>query len=150
MNDAHDYIHVGPEPIDPASGVEFVHSPEAGAITQFLGTVRNHNDGVGVVELAYESYREMAEAEIRRIVEDARGRWEIIKSHTVHRTGRLDVGAVSVSVTVSSAHREAGFAACRFIIDELKERAPIWKHETTTDGEARWVEPETADSPPDA
>ena len=148
MTTVSDYIYVGPEVIDPRDGHAFVGCPEAGAVAQFLGTVRNHNDGAAVAGLAYEAYREMAEAQIRKITDAARARWGVLGTHTVHRIGALDIGDVAVCVTVSSAHRDDAFAACRFIIDEVKQSAPIWKNEMLTDGAERWVENPVGESPP--
>ena len=140
MTSPANHIHVGPEVIHPQEAHAFVSCAEAGAVAQFLGTVRNHNDGAEVIGLAYEAYQEMAEAEIGKIVDTASTRWTLLGTHTVHRIGTLDIGAIAVCVTVSSAHRDDAFAACRFIIDELKQSVPIWKNETLSDGVERWLE----------
>jgi molybdopterin synthase catalytic subunit len=135
-----DFVYVGPESIDSTELYKRAGRPDAGGVVQFCGTVRDHNHGAKVIALRYEAFREMAEAEIRRIIEVARERWPVLHASAVHRTGDLQIADVAVCVTVSSAHRDAAFAACRFIIDELKSTAPIWKKETLESGERRWVE----------
>ena len=115
-----------------------VKSPRAGAVVAFLGTVRELSEGGQVKLLHYESYRSMAEKELLQIAEEAGRRFDIIETAIVHRTGKLKVGENIVAIAVSAAHRDAAFKACRFIIDELKTRAAIWKKEFTVRGE-RWV-----------
>jgi molybdopterin synthase catalytic subunit len=115
----------------------------AGAVVQFVGTVRDRTDGAAVVELEYEAYAEMAEATLADIVREAAGAWPVLHAGVEHRVGTLKPGEVSVCVTVSAPHRDAAFAACRYIIDTLKHRAPIWKRETLRSGERRWIEEET-------
>jgi len=134
-----DFVSVSDEPIDSTQLYKRAERPDAGAVVQFCGTVRNHSEGARVVELRYEAYTEMAVSEIGKIIAVARKSWPILHASAVHRTGDLPIGDLAVCVTVSSAHREAAFAACRYIIDELKRRAPIWKHETLASGAARWV-----------
>ncbi|MEO6968185.1 MAG: molybdenum cofactor biosynthesis protein MoaE [Rhodanobacteraceae bacterium] len=112
-----------------------------GAVTVFEGRVRNHNDGRVVAGLAYQAYAELAEAEGARIMTEARERFAIEHALCVHRTGELALGDLAVWVGVSAAHRDAAFAACRYVIDEVKARAPIWKREHYTDGEAEWLHP---------
>ncbi len=136
------HTHVGPDPIDPAHQYARARVDAAGAVVQFLGTVRNHNNDAAVASLEYEAYPEMAEKTIARIIEEARSRWPFEFATAVHRTGRLDVGDIAVCITVSSAHRVEAFAACRHIMDRLKATAPIWKRETLTSGTRRWVEEE--------
>ena len=105
----------------------------------FLGTVRDHSAGItGVTHLEYEAYGGVVESKIAEVVAEARRKWSIAKVAAVHRTGTLGVGEVSVAVAVSSAHRPEAFEAARFIIDELKHRAPIWKKEHWPGG-AEWV-----------
>jgi len=115
-----------------------VKSPRAGAVITFIGTVRGLSEGDQVKLLRFESYRSMAKKELLRIAEEAGGRFDIIKTAIVHRTGKLKVGEDIVAVAVSAVHRDAAFKACRFIIDELKTTAAIWKKEYTVRGE-RWV-----------
>ena len=132
MDAAHQSIRVsvGPEPIDVAKVVEEVGRPDSGATALFLGTVRDHSHARSdVTHLEYEVYPELVEPKIRGIVEEAAERWPILSAVVEHRSGTVTLGEVSVAVAVSTAHREDAFAAARFIIDELKTRAPIWKKE---------------------
>lgn len=124
--------------IDAAALLEEVSRPEAGAVALFLGTVRNHSPRrEGVTHLEYEVYRSRVEGKIAGIVDEAVDRWPVLAVAVEHRMGRVDVGGVAVAVAVSSAHRAEAFAAARYLIDELKERAPIWKKEHWADG-AEW------------
>ncbi len=138
-----DFVCVGPDVIDSVDLYTHACRPDAGGIVQFCGTVRDHSHGVRVVALRYEAFTEMAEAEIHKIIVVARQRWPVLYASAVHRTGDLRTEEIAVCVTVASAHRDAAFAACRFIIDELKSTAPIWKKETLESGECRWVEEST-------
>ncbi len=112
-----------------------------GAYASFEGWVRNHNDGRAVAGLRYEAYAALARSEGERIIEEARNRHDIIDAHCVHRIGELAIGELAVWVGVTAAHRDAAFAACRFIIDEVKARVPIWKHERYGEGDAGWLHP---------
>lgn len=131
-------ISVSPDAIVPDDLLASVADPAAGAVDLFLGTVRNHSAGREVRYLHYEAYQEMAEAQLARIVEDARRRWQVRKLSVVHRTGQLAIGETSVGIAVSAEHRAEAFAACRWIIEQIKESVPIWKKEIYPDGEA-WV-----------
>jgi molybdopterin synthase catalytic subunit len=111
----------------------------AGAAVTFEGWVRNHHGGEAVSALEYEAYGPVAEAEGDRILAEAIARFEIVTACGRHRTGRLEIGDCAVWVGVSAAHRGAAFDACRYIIDELKERVPIWKKEHYTAGLSGWV-----------
>jgi len=134
-----DLIAVSPQPIDPAALVSHVADPGAGAVVLFLGTVRDHSPGrEGVTHLEYEAYAGRVEEVIAGIVGEARARWPVERAAAAHRTGDLAVGEVSVGVAVACAHRSDAFAAARFVIDELKRRAPIWKKEHWPGG-AEWV-----------
>jgi len=110
-----------------------------GAVALFLGTVRNHNAGRRVLYLDYHAYPGMAEREMERIEHDAAKRYGASRIAIVHRTGRLEVGEVSVAVAVASPHRAEATDACRFVIDTLKKRVPIWKKEFF-EGGAVWIE----------
>ena len=116
--------------------------PQAGAYASFEGWVRNHNDGRAALGLRYEAYIALAEAEGAAIVEDALARFAIADAACVHRVGDLEVGDLAVWVGVSAAHRDAAFTACRWIIDEVKSRVPIWKHERYAAGDAAWLHPD--------
>ena len=115
----------------------------AGAYAGFEGWVRNHHAGRAVAGLRYECYRVLAEAEGERILEEAATRFAITGVRCVHRVGELAIGELAVWVGVGAAHRDAAFDACRFVIDEVKARVPIWKHERYADGDAGWLHPES-------
>jgi molybdopterin synthase catalytic subunit len=116
---------------------------QAGACASFEGWVRDHNQGRPVRGLAYEAYATLAEKEGESILADALERFAIVDAACVHRTGELALGELAVWVGVSAAHRDAAFAACRWIIDEVKARVPIWKHERyADDGGAAWLHDE--------
>ncbi|HXS74314.1 MAG TPA: molybdenum cofactor biosynthesis protein MoaE [Rhodanobacteraceae bacterium] len=127
--------------IDAISLRRELESERAGALVTFEGRVRNHNEGRAVRGLQYEAYAELAEAEGARIIEEVLARFEIAQVLCVHRVGELALGELAVWVGVSAAHRDAAFAACRYVIDEIKTRVPIWKHERYADGEAEWLHP---------
>lgn len=131
---------ISADPLDVADIAASIASPASGASVVFTGTARDHAPGkTDVTHLDYEAYPEQVEAKIAEIVADARERWPIMHVTVAHRTGRVNVGEPSVVVAVSSAHRGDAFEAARFIIDELKERAPIWKKEHWSGG-AEWIE----------
>jgi len=115
-----------------------------GAVAAFIGTVRDVNDNAGVATMVLEHYPGMTEKALAEIVETARSRWDIIDALVVHRVGTLEPADQIVLVGVTSAHRGEAFAACEFIIDYLKTRAPFWKKEDTAAG-ARWVEARASD-----
>ncbi|GAA6135811.1 molybdopterin synthase catalytic subunit MoaE [Oceaniserpentilla sp. 4NH20-0058] len=115
------------------------NNTQDGAIVFFSGLVREMNQGQGVTGLFLEHYPAMTEKSLHGIVEQACERWPLSKVRLIHRVGQLHVSDQIVFVAVSSAHREAAFDACHFIMDFLKKRAPFWKKETTTIGD-RWVE----------
>lgn len=113
--------------------------PEDGALCVFTGVVRNHNGGKSVLYLEYEGYEEMVEAIFAEIAAEARTRFGVSSVRIVHRLGRMEIGEASVAVAVSSPHRGEAFEACRFAIDTLKHKAPIWKKEFYEDGSS-WLE----------
>jgi molybdopterin synthase catalytic subunit len=130
--------------IDLQELVRFVTDPEAGAIATFIGTTRNHNDGRKVIALDYDGYPEMAEKELARIGAAARKQWRICRMAIVHRLGPVQITEASVMIAVSSGHREAAFAACRFAIEEIKRTVPIWKKEVFEGGEV-WIGTQTGE-----
>lgn len=129
-------------PIEPRAVAAAVRSPTAGAVVTFEGTTRDHNDGRSVTRLEYESYPEMAVAEMRKIGDTARERWPIEAIAIVHRIGVVPIGEASVVIAVAAAHRAPAFAACHFAIDRLKEVVPIWKKEHFAGGEV-WIGAQT-------
>ncbi len=115
-----------------------VESPARGGVACFLGLVRNRQGGRQVQRLEYSAYEAMAEAECARIVVEAEDRWDCAVA-LAHRIGPLEVGDTAVGIAAASAHREAAFAACRYVIEEVKRRVPIWKREFFADGAVEWV-----------
>ena len=134
-------FEISPDPIDPAACRRALAADAAGAFVAFEGWVRDHNDGRAVALLEYEAYAALATSEGGAILEEAAERFEIEAVHAVHRTGRLAIGDLAVWVGVSAAHRGAAFDACRYVIDEVKARVPIWKREHYADGAVEWVDP---------
>ncbi|HWK75216.1 MAG TPA: molybdenum cofactor biosynthesis protein MoaE [Povalibacter sp.] len=113
--------------------------PAAGGYASFEGWVRNHNEGHEVTRLEYEAFEALAHKEGERIVTEAIARFGVISAVCVHRIGSLGIGELAVWVGVSSRHRAEAFAACRYIIDEVKHRVPIWKKEHYVTGDSGWV-----------
>lgn len=111
----------------------------AGGYVSFEGWVRNLNEGRRVLHLEYEAFEQLAVKEGTRIVEAALRRFPVRHARCVHRVGRLNVGEIAVWVGVSAEHRGEAFEACRFIIDEVKHRVPIWKKEYYENGDSGWV-----------
>lgn len=111
----------------------------AGALVTFHGIVRNHNEGKSVTALEYEVYEELALKEGQRILQEAVEKFAVHRVECVHRAGNLTVGESAVWVGVLSSHRAEAFDACRFVIDEVKHRLPIWKKEYYSDGDSGWV-----------
>jgi molybdopterin synthase catalytic subunit len=109
----------------------------------FVGTVRDHHEGKSVLRLEYSAYEPMAEVECSRIVAEARNRWDATVA-LEHRTGVLEIGQTAVVIAAAAAHRTAAFAACRYVIEEVKRRVPIWKREYYADGTVGWVDPTQA------
>jgi len=116
-----------------------VSDQSSGATVLFTGTVRDHNVLGKVSQLHYDAYQEMAEKILQEIENEVHAKWKINKFIAIHRTGTLKVGEVSVAVAVSSEHRKEAFEACKFGIDSIKEKAPIWKKEFSESG-TEWLE----------
>ncbi len=134
-------------PIDVVALRSALGSDRAGAVVCFEGVVRDHNEGRAVHRLAYQAYAPLAEAEGARIVAAARARHVIERIVCVHRVGELAIGEIAVFVGVSAAHRDAAFAACREVIDEVKRHVPIWKKEHYAAGESAWLHPDGSPVP---
>jgi molybdopterin synthase catalytic subunit len=128
-------------PFDTATLRAELLDDRVGGYASFEGWVRDHNDGRAVHGLRYEAYAGLAEAEGEKIIAEALAKFAVIDARCVHRIGDLTIGELAVWVGVSSAHRDAAFAACRYIIDEVKTRVPIWKHERYANGNAGWLHP---------
>lgn len=124
--------------LDISKCIEWAQSPHCGAIDVFIGMVRNATGGKRVMRLEFEAYETMALKEMQKIAEAALKRWPVEKILIHHRTGILSIGEAPVMIAVAAAHRAAAFDACRFAIDTLKQKVPIWKKEVFETGEA-WV-----------
>jgi molybdopterin synthase catalytic subunit len=127
------------QPIDHAALRNALADRRSGALATFEGWVRDHNEGRQVKALGYEAYGELAIKEGERILQEALAKFDVHGASCVHRIGSLQIGDIAVWVGVSSAHRGEAFAACQFIIDEIKQRVPIWKREEYADGQVEWV-----------
>ncbi len=132
-------VSITADPIVPVDVLTRVGDERDGAVLLFLGTVRNLNDGRPVDGLTYQAYPEMAEAVLEEIAAEAAQRFETDRITVVHRHGELEIGDVSVAVAISTPHRAASFDGARYVMEELKRRLPIWKHEHYVDGESDWV-----------
>ena len=132
-------ISITEKPIDVNKLLNFVSDQSSGASVLFTGTVRDHNEQDKVSKLHYEAYQEMAEKILQEIENEIHTKWKINKFIAIHRTGTLKVGEVSVAVAVSAEHRKEAFEACKFGIDSIKERAPIWKKEFS-ESKTEWLE----------
>ncbi len=138
----HIFCKLTQHPIDMQELTAFVADPSAGAMTTFVGTTRNTNDGRPVIRLEYECYPGMAEKEMVKIASEVLERWPVLKIAMIHRLGRVDIGEASVAIAVSSGHRHAAFEACHYAINQLKETVPIWKKELYEGGEL-WIGSQT-------
>ena len=126
-------------PLDPAALVDAVADPEHGGTATFLGTTRREAGAREVEGLRYEAYEELALVELGAIAGEAAARFGA-RLAVAHRVGWVAVGEPSVAIAASAAHRAEAFAACRYAIDELKRRAPIWKQTVFADGAANWAD----------
>jgi molybdopterin synthase catalytic subunit len=133
------YSRLGPEPIDPRALEARVSGPECGAVATFAGVVRDHHEGRRVRRLEYSAYEDMAGRVLADIVDEAARRFGTSAIAVQHRLGALEVGETSVVVAAAAVHRREALAACAWVIDEVKARAPIWKKEFGDDG-AFWIE----------
>lgn len=127
------------DPLDLGALQDLVRSDGDGAISLFVGVVRNTNQGRAVAYLEYDAYSAMATTLMRQIADEIRERWPVTSVAMHHRVGRLAIGDASVAIAVSAPHRGAAIAACQYAIDRLKAIVPIWKKEVWTDGE-HWIE----------
>ncbi len=135
--------------IDVAAMLGAVGDDRAGAAVVFTGMVRNHAPGkTDITHLEYEAYAGVVEVKIAEIVTEVVERWDVLHIRAAHRLGELGIRDVSVAVAVSSAHRAESFEAARYVIDELKRRAPIWKKEHWPGG-AEWVREDHRNQDPD-
>jgi len=115
-----------------------VQGPERGGTCVFTGTVRNDGDITGI---EYSAYEEMALPEIERILGEAQAQWRDARVMLQHRLGLIPVGEASIAIAAAAPHRDDAFRACRFVIEEVKKRLPVWKKEHHVDGTTAWVDP---------
>lgn len=132
-------FEVSAKAIDKAAWSKRLDNPKAGSTVVFEGLVRNHNEGLSVTALEYECFEDLAYLEAEKILAEAKAKFKVYDIFCVHRTGRLEIGELAVWIGVASAHRQAAFAACQYMIDALKIRLPIWKKEHYLDQAAVWV-----------
>lgn len=139
-------VRVQTAPFDPGTELNALHAAQLGigAVVGFVGYVRDYNDGQEVAGMFLEHYPGMTEKALEKIVAEAEARWPLLRVEVLHRVGALTPGEPIVFVGTASAHRQAAFEACDFIMDYLKTRAPFWKREDTRAG-TRWVEGRDSD-----
>ena len=132
-------IEVSDKSIDTDALRRSLFNPAAGGFCVFEGWVRNENEGHEVERLEYEAYDPLVLAEGQKVLEEARERFGFLDARCVHRVGLLEIGDCAVWIGVASAHRDEAFKACRYIIDQIKVRLPIWKKEHYVNGDSGWV-----------
>lgn len=139
-------VRVQTAPFDAGEELNALHAAQLGigAVVGFVGYVRDYNEGQDVAGMFLEHYPGMTEKALEKIVVEAQARWPLLRVEVLHRVGALTPGEPIVFVGTASAHRQAAFAACDFIMDYLKTRAPFWKREDTDAG-TRWVEGRDSD-----
>lgn len=135
------HLGIATQPIQPQAALQFVADPAHGAADLFLGSVRNHNLGKVVHGVSYDVFDELALQVFTEIANEARQSWgDKLNIYIEHYKGRLDIQGISVLIAVSSPHRDESFKACRFVIEAIKHRAPVWKQEHYADGDSEWVQ----------
>jgi len=132
-------MYLTKDSIEPARFVSAKTAPHCGGVDVFFGVIRDYNEGKSVKELFYDCYEPMAEKEIAKVIERAKSETGVHEIRVLHRIGRLRVGEVAVAIMASGAHRQEAFAACRQVIDEIKQDVPIWKKEVYEDSTHDWV-----------
>eukprot|EP01117_Protostelium_nocturnum_P014598 TRINITY_DN5567_c0_g1_i1.p1 TRINITY_DN5567_c0_g1~~TRINITY_DN5567_c0_g1_i1.p1 ORF type:complete len:175 (+),score=67.54 TRINITY_DN5567_c0_g1_i1:744-1268(+) len=140
MEDSKVLIDISSDVLSLEKAIEFCGDPGAGAISSFSGTTRNNFNGKNVLKLKYKAYEPMAKKEMRKIADEVKRRWDVIKVAIVHRIGVVPIGESSVIIVVSSAHRRESLEAVSFAIDELKAKVPVWKKEYYDDSKTTWKE----------
>jgi molybdopterin synthase catalytic subunit len=133
------YLTRAPLPVDHL--IAAVSSVACGGTCVFLGSVRNGPDEHGVTAIEYSAYEDMMEAEFARLLADAKARWPDARIAVRHRLGRIPAGEASIAIAAAAPHRAQAFDACRFVIEEVKRRIPVWKKELRADGSEVWVDP---------
>lgn len=131
--------HLSLDPISADAVIAAVAGPERGGTCVFLGTVRDEGGAQGVIGIEYSAYHAMAERELDRIEDEVGAQWSDVRVAVRHRVGMVRSGEVSVAIAAAAPHRAEAFAACRYVIEEVKRRLPVWKKEHHRDGTAVWV-----------
>lgn len=135
-------VELTQEPIDSQRVLGQVTNVNAGAVVLFLGTTRQFTRNRETASLDYEAYPDMAVKQLTELESAAKSQWKLTECVLVHRLGHLQLGEASVAVAVSAPHREAAFAAGKWLIDTIKETVPIWKKENWVDGSSEWLHPD--------
>jgi len=138
-------MHLTRHPLEVDEVLAEVAGPERGGTCVFVGTVRNDSDITGI---EYSAYEGMAVGEIERILGEAQEKWADARVMLQHRLGLIPVGEASIVIAAAAPHRDDAFAACRFVIEEVKKRLPVWKKEHRVDGTSAWLDPSGESSPP--
>ncbi len=133
------YIHIATQDISVTDAIQRVSNPAHGAIDLFIGTVRNNHNGQDVTGITYDVHEPIATATLTRICREATGLWPSTHYAVIHYKGELSVGGTSIVIAVSAPHRAESFEACRYIIEEIKKQAPVWKQEHYRDGKSAWL-----------
>jgi len=134
--------HLTREPISPVALLADVAGPERGASCLFLGTVRDGPEDGGVTGIEYSAYEAMAGAELDRILAETQRQWPEVRLAVQHRLGLVPTEDASIGIAAAAPHRADAFAACRYVIEAVKKRVPIWKKELRADGSVLWVDPQ--------
>lgn len=132
-------FNLSANPIDSGALISRLQHEEAGGVVIFEGRVRCINQNRSVTRLEYEGAETLARNEFQKIADETAARYDLIDLHCVHRVGLLEIGDIAVWIGVLAKHRGPAFEACRYVIDELKKRLPIWKKEYYTDGDSGWI-----------
>jgi molybdopterin synthase catalytic subunit len=133
------YVRVTTDEISLEDALARVRSPDHGAIDFFVGVVRNNHNGKEVSGITYDAHEKLAEKSFAGICHEATGLWPDTRYAVLHYKGELPVGGTSIVIAVSSPHRAESFEACRYVIEEIKTRAPIWKREHYLEGKSEWL-----------
>ncbi|MEL7499625.1 MAG: molybdenum cofactor biosynthesis protein MoaE [Planctomycetota bacterium] len=145
-------IELTHNPIDFAAVLASVNSHDAGANVLFTGTTRRMTGNEETIRLDYDGYHDMAVSELTKLANEAKQKWPVIACSIVHRLGTVELGEASVAVAVSTPHRSESFAAAEWILNQLKQRVPIWKRDHRPGGVSQWQHPDSgrvsAFSPP--
>jgi molybdopterin synthase catalytic subunit len=138
-----DLIEIVDKPFDVAAAIESLYAAGVGGVDVFLGTTRSETrkDGVELVALDYDAYRDMALHQMRKLATDVREKWPVANCVILHRVGRVELGRPSILIGVSTPHRKEAFLACKWLVDELKKSVTLWKKEVWADGKTTWIHP---------